>query len=137
MLLAGKLASSPRPFVQDATTSTIPTHVRAPSAPGRRSRLFHVTARWRPPPRRRAAVVMRENLEGTSTAGGDKFGSDYRDRDRISRPHPRRLHGGPRARGAGDRRRRRKDGQGREGRGPVLRARPRTVAAEEHRVGAA
>ena len=68
----------------------------------------------RPPPRE----------EGSLASG-------YCHRDRISRPHPRRRHGGPRPRRAGDRRRRSQDRQGRTGGGPVLRTRPGTAAAEE------
>ena len=57
------------------------------------------------------------------------FAPGHRHRNWIPRPDPRRLHGGPRPRSAGHRRRPRQDHQGREGRGTVLRTRPGAAAA--------
>ena len=59
--------------------------------------------------------------------------SGHRGRNRLPRAHARRLPGGSRARGAGDRRRRGEDREGRERRGPVFRTRPGAAAAEEPR----
>ena len=60
-------------------------------------------------------VPGERELSGNMPRGGGPVASGHRRRNRISRAHPCRLPGGPRPRGAGDRRRRGQDRQGRPG----------------------
>ena len=86
-----------------------------------------------PPARRRLEALGRQYRFRAHSREEWPFASGHRHRDRIPRAYPCRLPGGPRPRGAGDRRRRDQDRQGRPRRGPVLRTRPGTAAAKEPR----